>query len=169
MRPGPLVHPEKLAEFLRDDEPYPGSAVESAWTPGDYVAMWEMMLRTDLCAAFSTQSLADASTAQRLGLEAMPAIETIGQLLRHPRPPIELLRMTKELAKRDAAGREGGLPKAIALTLYHATIFAARVRLNLDISSLSPDELRLGAQRLVGRGWLDKDTVELAAQFVRQS
>ena len=55
-------------------------------------------------------------------------LKSFGDLLHHPNPPLELLRLTKDFAKACRLSRSGPLPREIATLLYFASIIVAWVR-----------------------------------------
>jgi hypothetical protein len=77
------------------------------------------------------------------GAEAGPS-GNFGELLAHPCPPLELLRLTKEFAKAADQQEDRPLPVEVATMLYYAAIVAALVGCGERISRLSDDELRQG-------------------------
>lgn len=81
---------------------------------------------------------------------------TLRDLLQHPEPPLELLRMAKDYAKAGADHPVSPLPEEAALALYYASIAAALVRRNFSISRLSDDELYHGFDWAAQQPWLDE-------------
>ena len=85
-------------------------------------------------------------------------IRNFGDLLRHPKPPLPLLRLAKDFAKASDHGNEALLPSEIATVLYFACLAAARVRLRIQISELDDEALLKGIRWCASQQWLDSDT-----------
>jgi hypothetical protein len=96
--------------------------------------------------------LADAAA------EDGPPLRTFGDLLAHPRPPLELLDAVKQFARHCRTHPDGPLPEEIATVLYLAAIVAARVRLGERITSMDDAALRSALDWALGQPWLDPAT-----------
>jgi len=83
---------------------------------------------------------------------------SLGDLLRHPHPPLELLRLVKEYGKANAGREDSHLPQPVAWVLYYASIAAARLRLNERISRIEDAALAAGLRRFLEEEWLDETT-----------
>jgi hypothetical protein len=90
-----------------------------------------------------------------------PPLKTFGDLLRHPRPPIELLALTKEYGKIHRNTPESPLPSDIATVLYFAGIVVALTRCGQRISQLDDDDLRRGVEWVIAQPWVDEATRSL--------
>jgi hypothetical protein len=90
-------------------------------------------------------------------------LETFNDLLTHPSPPIPLLRMAKEFAKRADKTTVDPLPSEIALSLYFLVLAAALLRHQSSISTLTPCELHQGFAWTHDRPWLDQANKHLIA------
>ena len=110
---------------------------------------------------------ADAPTARVLRLLAEAQgllIKSFGDLFRHPCPPLELLRLTKDFAKANRDHPESVLPPEVANALLDASIAAALVRRGTRISRLSDAELRKGFGWVSAQPWVDAPMKELLEQ-----
>ncbi len=85
-------------------------------------------------------------------------LKSFGDLLAHPHPPVELLKVTKDFAKACRLSPRGALPKEIASVLYFASIAAAMVRCRRRITGLSDADLADGLRWTLARPWLDAPT-----------
>jgi hypothetical protein len=105
-----------------------------------------------------------ADAARRLA-EAAPAggppILTFGDLLHHPRPPVELLDATKRFAKVCRSHPDGPLPDEVATVLYLAAIAAAMLRCGRRISRMDNAALDYSFGWALRQGWLDAATRRL--------
>lgn len=94
-------------------------------------------------------------------------LKSFGDLLRHPNPPVELLKLTKEFAKANRNDKESSLPPEVATVLYFASIAVARMRCNERISSMDDDQLQRGLEWAGAQPWLDEDTRALMKECLR--
>jgi hypothetical protein len=85
-------------------------------------------------------------------------LKSFGDLLAHPNPPVELLKVTKDFAKACRLSPHGPLPREIASVLYFASIAAAMVRCRRRITGLSDADLADGLRWTLARPWLDAPT-----------
>src|SRR5205823_4989142 len=84
-----------------------------------------------------------------------PPLNSFGDLLSHPRPPLELLELTKEFAKTSDTRASSPLPPEVATVLYYAAIVAARLRHGAGITGLGARDLRDGIAWALRQPWLD--------------
>ena len=91
-------------------------------------------------------------------------LKSFGDLLAHPNPPIELLKITKDFAKACRLSAHGALPKDVASVLYFGSIAAALVRCRSRITGLSNDAIREGLRWVLARSWTDAPTRALAKE-----
>jgi hypothetical protein len=93
--------------------------------------------------------------------EAGPKIETFGDLMRHPRPPVGLLNWTKEFAKAARDHPDSPLPDEVASVLYLASIVAAMTRCGERLTRLGDDGLLHGLAWALKQTWLDESVRKL--------
>ena len=91
-------------------------------------------------------------------------LKSFGDLLAHPNPPVELLKITKDFAKACRLSPHSPVPREVASVLYFASIAAALVRCRRRISGLSNDALAEGLHWVLARPWLDVPTRELVEE-----
>jgi hypothetical protein len=91
-------------------------------------------------------------------------LKSFGDLLAHPHPPVELLKITKEFAKACRLSPRGPLPREIASVLYFACIAAALVRCRRRITGLTNEALEEGLHWVLARPWLDASTRALVEE-----
>src|SRR5262249_34840287 len=93
-------------------------------------------------------------------------------LLSQPAPPVPLLELVKDFAKKSEEKRKGAaaqnpaegagpLPANVATVLYYASIIAARVKCGVRISKWDDARLRQGAQWALEQPWVDEPLREL--------
>ncbi len=98
---------------------------------------------------------------------ATPPIQTFADLLSHPRPPMDLLWMVKDLSKRARDSESIDPPPDVALLLYYASIILAMLRHAERISTLSDEELRHGFNWAVRQPWIDAELRDLFLDGLR--
>ncbi len=118
------------------------------WEAKDYAGIWQQQLRAPL---ITITHLPDASRDRG-------EVNCLAQLLDHPQPPAELLRLMVQHAKSCVVHRGGELPEEVARVLYFLLIGVAHERGIPDASSLSAERLGQGLAWAVGRDWLDEPT-----------
>ena len=130
---------------------------EIPWSTSDLAHLWRHQLATRLSADLS---LPDSSTGSR----------TFADLLQSTAPPLELLELVKQFARRAAAESPPALPREVAAMLYLAANCAALVQLGRKISSATPSALAAQLQQALTQPWLDEATRRLlqAASRVAQ-
>jgi len=107
--------------------------------------------------------------AREAGRTSAAPLNNFGDLLRHPSPPLELLRLTKEFAKTIDQRPDSLVPSPVATTLYYAAIIVALLRHGQWITDLDADALRLGVNWVLKLVWLDPDVRALFEQWMAQS
>ncbi len=93
-----------------------------------------------------------------------PPISSFNDLLHHPRPPVELLALTKAFAKACRSHPDSPLPDEVATVLYLGSIVAAIARCDRPISKLGGEGLRHGLDWALSQPWLDQSTRDLLQQ-----
>jgi hypothetical protein len=91
-------------------------------------------------------------------------LKSFGDLLAHPNPPVELLKITKDFAKACRLSPHSPVPHEIASVLYFASIAAAMVRCRRRITGLTNDALAEGLRWVLSRPWLDAPTRSLVGE-----
>ena len=91
-------------------------------------------------------------------------LKSFGDLLAHPNPPVELLKVTKDFAKACRLSKHGSMPREVASVLYFASIAAALVRCRRCITGLSNEVLSDGFRWTLTRPWLDELTRALTEE-----
>ena len=138
-----------------------GAGDERIWNADELAAI----LRHQLSAPIQVDL---ANLEQRLASQLRLAAESQGLLLKsfsdllhHPNPPLELLKLTKDFAKACRLSREGPLPREIATVLYFASIVVAMVRCHRRITRLDDAATRQGVEQCLAQSWLDAPTRQL--------
>ena len=95
-----------------------------------------------------------------------PRLESFGDALHHPSPPVELLRMIKDFTKSSRTQPDGPLPADVATLLYYAAIGVARLRCGVRITELDDQRLRRGLSWAVAQPWADEATKRVLNEAV---
>jgi len=103
------------------------------------------------------------SLAESLGL----TLKSFGDLLAHPNPPLELLKITKDFAKACRLSPNSPMPREIASVLYFTSIAAALVRCRRRITGLTNEALAEGFRWVLSRPWLDAPTRDLTEECLQ--
>lgn len=82
-------------------------------------------------------------------------LASLGDLLHHPRPPLEMLIRLKDFAKTQRHSPSSHLPEPVAAVLYALATAAALVRHDHRITSLDNPALAKHLQWALDRPWLD--------------
>lgn len=88
-------------------------------------------------------------------------VATFGDLLRHPAPPVALLKLVKEFAKMSRRLGRRQLPPEVASMLYYLSIGIALFRCGHRLTLLSDPELREGFRWASAQPWADEATRDL--------
>ena len=94
-------------------------------------------------------------------------LKSFGDLLAHPNPPVELLKITKDFAKACRLSPRSPVPHEIASVLYFASIAAAMVRCRRRITGLTNDALAEGFRLVLSQPWLDAPTRALTEESLQ--
>lgn len=111
--------------------------------------------------------VADRNLFDAISASTTPPLTNYLDLLRHPRPPLDLLIITKDHAKLAHRDPRSALPPDVALLLYYGSIAAALLRHGRRISRLTDDELRGGFNWAVRQSWVDDETRSLFLKTLR--
>jgi len=159
---------EKTEQALLDSDPHALAALLDAGSDDDRIwnpAELEAILKHQLSAPIEVDLVSlERHLAARLRLAASSQgllLRSFGDLLHHPHPPLELLKLTKDFAKACRLSRGGPLPREIATVLYFASIVAALVRCRRRITRLDDANTRQGVEQCLAQSWLDAPTRRL--------
>jgi len=148
-----------------------GSDSDGLWSPGELAAVFRHQLESPVQFPFVDIGGQSAESVRAICSEAAPKIETFRDLFVHPKPPLELLRMTKDYAKACRAQGESPIPAEVATMLYVLSILVARTSRGQRITELNDQSLRQIAGWAAERPWIDEPIRQLldAAQQVFSS
>ena len=148
--------PSSLAQMLALD-----TSTKHDWHHAELGSILRHQLDSPL--GFDLQNFAPESkaTLDASRSTANIPLETFGDLLRHPHPPLALLKVMKEFAKANRDNPEGSLPTEIATVIYLAAIVVALTRCGQRITELDDNALREGVDWVVAQPWVDESTRSL--------
>jgi hypothetical protein len=150
--------PKSLAAFLSA-----GKERARLWRADELTAIFRHQLASPVLVDLGGYDPGTAVRLKTLSAAQSLLLKSFGDLLQHPAPPVELLKLTKEFAKANMDHPESALPQEIAAALYYASIAAALVRLDTRISKLKDSELKKGLQWAIDQSWVDEQTKHLLA------
>ncbi|NBC11337.1 MAG: hypothetical protein GVY24_06310 [Planctomycetes bacterium] len=136
--------PAQLLGLLREG----ATPSPEVWDASDYADIWRQQLDTPLVTI----------THRPEASEDRGEASTLGQLLDHPAPPGQLVRLLAQYAKSCVVQASDDLPEDVARVLYFLMVGVGRYRCEHDISSLSAEGLAEGLRWAAARDWLDAQT-----------
>ncbi len=154
--------PEQLTKLMNLDETTPDE-----WNEQDLAAMLCHQMSAPLNFDLSSVELKTAKAKTRdetLTSAAKQRIKSFKDLLFHPEPPLDLLRLSKYFFKRRTKTCKKGSPEwQVGYLCYLLSILAAGSR-GAQVSSLAPGELRRAIRRALDEKWVDERTKQLLSQ-----
>jgi hypothetical protein len=137
------------------------TAPPRTWRREDFAAIYRHQMsapvRVDLGTLDPSVTLKLRAYAEAEG----PALQSFQDLFQHPNPPMELLELTKEFAKKNENQPDSALPQQVAMVFYFASVAAALARCGRRISSLRDGALLAGFEWARTRQWVDEPTRRL--------
>lgn len=129
-------------------------ADHASWSEDDLKAIFGHQWSTPLSVDLGGIDAALAERVKALATAQGLLLRSFGDLLRHPNPPVELLKLTKEFAKRSLYSPSPAIPHDVARVLYFTTIAAALGHCKSRISTLSDDDLAKGITWALSNEWI---------------
>lgn len=137
------------------------------WHPQELGAMlehqWKAMLKADLGGVSPQQAriLRELCDAQGLSLKSY------GDIFTHRLPPVELLELIKDYAKRNMARPDKELPEGIASLLYVLSVVVARVRCGKRITSQGDEAVRKNIEAVLAQSWVTPPVAEILREGLK--
>ena len=154
--------PQSLARMMDLDH-----KEQLLWKPEELGAILQHQLAAPIDFDFSYHgNMAQHSVEKFSSADGAP-IKTFRDLFEHPHPPVELLELTKQFAKRCRNSRDGPLPDEIATIIYFLSIVSATTKCRRRISKLDDQSLRYALKWALAQPWLDKSTRDLLEEGYR--
>ena len=144
-----ITGPQGLAGLLAFDE-----AGAALWKPEEMKAMWQHQLAAQVEVDLSSVKSAAARELKESDAAQAFLSKSFRDLLDHPQPPIELLKLTKEFTKQTLRHCEDAQLKEVARALYYASYAAGLSKCGKRIGTLENDELRQGFSWALRLSWV---------------
>jgi hypothetical protein len=151
--------PKSLAAFMAQ-----GGERARLWRPDELGAIFRHQLSAPILVDLGGLDSGAAARLKVLSEAQNLLLKSFSDLLLHPTPPIELLRLAKDFAKANMDHPDGSLPNEVSAVLYYACIAAALTRLGERISQLKDAELELGLRWAREQPWVDTNIRQLLVQ-----
>ena len=146
----PLGDAQSLADMLDLQD-----GKEDLWASADLEAVLQHQLDAPITVDLIGLDQALSRAGQTPETIKGPPIKTFRGLFEHPHPPIELLQVAKQFAKRCRNRPDGPLPDEIATVLYFLSIVVAMLRCGQQITGLDAGGMRHGLDWTLAQSWLD--------------
>jgi hypothetical protein len=147
------------------NDPAGNASGDMAWTADDLTSIWRHQLSAPL--ALDLSIIAPDAQATVTSLCAPLSIKSLADLLAHPSPPLEVLRMVKDLSRTQSSQPETAYPDQVAVALYYLAIALGLVRLGRRISAMDDARLCGGMEWVMQQRWLDQATRDIAGKGLR--
>ena len=148
--------PESLADTRRLAALFSLDAHASeAWDASDLAAILKHQLQTPVDIDLGTLPAEVAPKVHALADADGLTLRNFNDLFLHPHPPLHLLRLVKDFAKRNRVHTRSAIPPEVATVIYYAAIVVASMRCRQKISGLEPLELLKGIEWALAQPWLD--------------
>jgi hypothetical protein len=155
--------PKSLAALMAE-----GEERVRLWRPDELGAIFRHQLSAPILVDLGGFDSAGAARVRLLTDAQSLLLKSFSDLLLHPSPPIELLRLAKDFAKANMDHPDGSLPKEVAAVLYYASISAALTHLDERISQLKDADLERGLRWAKDQPWVDKQIQQLLIQGINR-
>ena len=149
--PDTQADPRSLSTMLQFDDIH-----RHKWSTRDLQDMLQHQIAAPLHLGLGPLS-AEVTNQLRTGPEPLNPRLTLGELLLHEHPPLELLKLVKRFAKICRRSPQNPLPSEIVMFLYYTSIMVALLRLNEPISELTDTSLIRGVNWLHVQPWMPEE------------
>jgi hypothetical protein len=133
----------------------------SAWAEHELASVFAHQLSIRLNDLFADMPTVPAMNFLDNARQLTPPITTLGELLVHQHPPVDLLRAVKELARSSTSGRTTVVSSDVASVIYFAAIASALVHCGKRITRSDNKTLLEGFRVARGRPWLTEPVARL--------
>lgn len=139
----------------------PDLAERRDWHPEELGALLEHQWNAPLEADLGQLAPERALLLKRLCEADHLLLKSYGELFAHPMPPIEILEMIKDYAKRQLARPNLELPEEMAMVLYVLSVVVARLRCGQRITSQPDETVRSNIQSVLTQPWVTEPVARL--------
>ncbi len=137
---------------------------EPLWSGDDLTTILDHQLQAPLIVDLGSMQGVDSEHVRQLASARGLVLRSFEDLLGHSNPPLQLLVLTKEFAKRNLISPRSAIPREVARILYFSCIASAMVHSRKVISQLGTDELMEGFSWCLQRPWLKPELQEMFEQ-----
>ena len=130
---------------------------QASWSAHDLKAIFGHQWTTPLSVDLGGLDEALADQVKTLASAQGLLLRSFGDLLRHPNPPLALLELSKEFAKRSLYSPSPAIPHDIARALYFTSIAAALSHCKQRITTLADDDIAAGINWARSCDWVTDD------------
>ena len=137
----------------------------STWRLEDLEAMFRHQMSAPLDFDLSAEAFLGSATME--ALNELPEVDksgtaTFGRLFLHPKPPIGLLKLSKDFFKRTAKLHpKDSAEHQVAYLCYLLSVIAARLRHGKRITTLGDSELLTGLDWALKQAWVEKPILKV--------
>ena len=124
----------------------------------DFAAMCDQQFAFRIAPAANDSGAGEWIRLQQMASTAEPAIQSVGDLLNHPYPPLELLVWAKDRAKMCTQSLVSHVPPEVGSVLYYSCIAAALLSHQTVISDLGLEDLTAGFEWCLAQNWVRENT-----------
>ncbi len=153
--------------LLEDAYPQELSRTPAEWLWQEMAAMFEHQLAAPIPLEIEALAPALASKLTCLQEKEGHHFRTFGDLLRHPQPPLDALRLATEFAEVNWRNPDSPMPYEIARVLYFACLAKTLVHTGRRIDRLEEAAGQTGFEWAAGLSWVDDSTKALFRQASR--
>jgi WD40 repeat protein len=125
------------------------------WHPEELGSILRHQLESPLGFDLGNFAPESKEALKAIGPSATIPLNTFGDLLRHPHPPPEVLKLVKEFAKANRNNLQSTLPPEVATVVYFAAIVVGLMRCGQRITALDDQALRQGVEWVLAQPWID--------------
>jgi hypothetical protein len=144
-------NPASLARMLDLD-----AGTNHDWHPEELGSILRHQLDSPLMFDLANFAPESKEALKAINPSATIPLNTFGDLLRHPHPPLALLTLVKEFAKDNRNNPQSTLPPEVASVVYFAAIVVALIRCGQRITALDDQALRQGVEWAFAQPWIDE-------------
>lgn len=131
------------------------------WHPEELGALLEHQWNAPLEADLGELAPEQVGLLRRLCEAEHLLLKSYGELFAHPMPPIEMLEMIKDYAKRNLARPNLELPQEMAMVLYVLSVVVAKLRCGKRITSQGDEMVRQNIEILLSQAWITESVAKL--------
>ena len=158
-----LSTPEQISQLLHLDETKP-----EPWQEDDLPAMIQHQMSAPLEFDLGSAKLSgsELKTASESFASATHSnIRTFGELLKNPRPPLDLLRLSQKFFRQKVKEHpKGSSEQKLSYLFYLLSIVVARIRHGANISRLTDDEQLQAIKSMIKKTWVEEKILELLSE-----